>query len=239
MPDAVHLHYAPSPDDVIFAGELEEMAATHPRYRWHPHYTRDAGGASRHFTPRQLEQVCPDWRTREVWACGPPALLAALETFWDAAGLCSRLHLERFVAPLAPPADAAGGMASFALSQTRVTADGATPPLLVAERVGSARPRLPHGHCYSCDVMLQSGCVRDLRGASTRPVSGCRLRLRRGRRRRAGAVMRPTAEEHAMNAPCPFRSARPRSTRSAARSAPFTTRSRPTSASATRATSAA
>jgi ferredoxin-NADP reductase len=111
-----------------------------------PHYTRDAGGVSRHFTPEQLEQACPDWRAREVWACGPPALLAALATLWDAAGLGARLHVERFVAALTPPADAAGGMASFALSQTRVRADGATPLLLVAERVGSARPRLPHGH---------------------------------------------------------------------------------------------
>jgi len=167
MPDAVHLHYAPSPDDVIFAGELRQMAAAHPRYRWHPHYTRDAGGVSRHFTPRQLEQACPDWRAREVWACGPPALLAALATLWDAAGLGARLHVERFVAALTPPADVAGGMASFALSQTRVRADGATPLLLVAERVG-LRPAhgCRMGICHSCDVMLQSGCVRDLRNGA-------------------------------------------------------------------------
>ena len=43
-----------------------------------------------------LDDLCPDWRERQVWACGPGPMLDATSEHWDAAGLEDRLHLERF-----------------------------------------------------------------------------------------------------------------------------------------------
>ncbi|MEO8604578.1 MAG: ferredoxin reductase [bacterium] len=167
MPDAVHLHYAPHAGAVIFAAELHQFAASYPRYRLRPQYTRQADGPRRHFTPQRLDQSCPDWRTREVWACGPPALLAAVEACWHAAGLGGQLHVERFTAALPPSTDAAGGMVGFALSQQRVAANGRTPLLEVAEAAGLTPAHgCRMGICHTCDVMLRSGCVRDLRNGA-------------------------------------------------------------------------
>lgn len=168
MPDVVHIHYAPHAHDVIFANELERMAAGQAHYRLCPVYTRDPGArraGERHLTPAALEELCPDWREREVWACGPQALLDAVEAHWSAAGLGRRIHLERFHAPRAElPADAAGGRVRFAASGCEVEADGHTPLLRVAEDAGLDPPQgCRMGICHTCDATLISGCVRDLR----------------------------------------------------------------------------
>lgn len=168
MPDVVHIHYAPHAYDVIFGNELKQLAAEQPGYRWRSVYTREAGAARsprRHFTPRQLDELCPDWRTREVWACGPQALLDAIEAHWNAAGFGRRVHLERFRAPLAElPSDAGGGTVRFAASGREVEADSHTPLLRVAEDAGlNPAHGCRMGICHTCDATLISGCVRDLR----------------------------------------------------------------------------
>lgn len=168
LPDAVHLHYAPHAFDVIFGQELKEMAATHPRYRLHLAYTREPGETEsrrRHFTARQLEEVCPDWREREVYACGPQSLLDALQTHWGEAGLERRLHFERFQAALAPlPESVTGGRVRFANADRTVEADGRLPLLRVAEDAGlNPQHGCRMGICHTCPVVLRSGFVRDLR----------------------------------------------------------------------------
>lgn len=168
MPDVVHVHYAPHARDVIFGRELQRLAEAHPRYRLHVVHTRedaDAPAGHRHFTAAQLRVFCPDWRDREVWACGPRPLLDALDANWTAAGLGRRLHVERFHAPLAPlPADASGGTVRFAASGREVVADGRMPILRVAEDAGLNPPHgCRMGICHTCDATLRAGCVRDLR----------------------------------------------------------------------------
>ena len=34
-----------------------------------------------------LDALCPDWRERETWACGPAPMLDAIEEHWEDAGL--------------------------------------------------------------------------------------------------------------------------------------------------------
>lgn len=171
MPDVVHIHYAPHAYDVIFGSELEQLVAREPGYRLRSVYTREADterSPRRHFTARQLDELCPDWRTREVWACGPQALLDAVEAHWNAAGFGRRVHLERFRAPLAElPGDAAGGTVRFAASHRAVEADGRTPLLRVAENAGlNPAHGCRMGICHTCDTTLISGCVRDLRSGA-------------------------------------------------------------------------
>jgi stearoyl-CoA 9-desaturase NADPH oxidoreductase len=168
LPSIVHLHYAPHPYDVIFGGELDRLASDHQRYRLHRIFTRDLGesqSGTRRFTARQLAELCPDWRERDAYACGPQGLLAALERHWDEAGLRRRLHIERFHAPWAePPASIAGGVVRFARSDVGVETNGRTNLLRIAEDAGLNPPHgCRMGICHSCDTRLVSGCVRDLR----------------------------------------------------------------------------
>lgn len=163
LPDVVHVHYAPHAWDVVFGAELDELAERHPRYRLHRVFTRE--GSDRHFGARQLDDLCPDWRERDAFACGPQGLLAALERHWADAGLSRRLHMERFHAPWADlNADVTGGVVRFGRSDVAVASDGRMSLLRVAEDAGLNPPHgCRMGICHSCDARLVAGCVRDLR----------------------------------------------------------------------------
>ncbi|MEO6469948.1 MAG: ferredoxin reductase [Acidimicrobiia bacterium] len=170
MPDAVHLHYAPHRHDVIFGAELEALAATHHRYRHRPVFTRADDGIpneAHHFSATQLGELCPDWDERDVWACGPQSMLAAIERHFAAAGRSRFLHIERFRAAVTDvPADAAGGRVVFRTAGTGVVtdADATTPLLRVAEDAGlNPAHGCRMGICHTCDVPLVAGRVRDLR----------------------------------------------------------------------------
>lgn len=170
MPDVVHIHYAPHRYDVIFGAELEKLAGSQHRYRYEPVLTRDDGDApstSNHLSAAQLDELCPDWKTREVWACGPQSLLAAVEEHFNSAGRGRALHIERFRAALADvPADAAGGRVRFVTAGNSVAAeaDATTPLLRVAEDAGlNPEHGCRMGICHTCDVPLVAGRVRDLR----------------------------------------------------------------------------
>ena len=168
LPDSVHIHYAPHEFDVIFGHELKQMVADHKRYKLQLMLTREIGSeksSGRHFSAQQLDALCPDWREREVYACGPQSLLGALEQHWQQAGLSRHLHVERFRAAYAEaPADAVGGTVRFAKSSRDVQADHLTPLLRVAEDAGMNPPHgCRMGICHTCNTKLLSGCVRDLR----------------------------------------------------------------------------
>ena len=168
LPDTVHVHYAPHAHDVIFGRELRELARKHPRYRLQLVFTREPGEhgpGGRHFSASQLEVLAPDWRTREAWACGPQALLDAVEGHFAAAGRARHLHTERFRAPLAKAdPQARGGQVSFTAAGKTVAADAATPLLRVAEDAGlNPRHGCRMGICHTCPRKLLAGQVRDLR----------------------------------------------------------------------------
>lgn len=165
--DVVHLHSAPTPDDVMFADELRTLERAHPGYRLTVRATRSDG---RLDLTRLAEDVA-DWQDRQAWACGPEGLLADAEKAWEAAGIADRLHLERFAAVRG--ASAAGGAVTFARSGITRTADAATTLLDAGEQAGV---RIPFGCrmgiCHTCVVSLLDGRVVDLRsGAEHEPGS--------------------------------------------------------------------
>ena len=102
MPDVAHVHYSPRPFDVIFGAELAELASRFPRYRFTLVSTR-TGAKDPRFSRGQLDALVPDWRAREAWACGPAAMLDAIEGAFAREGRAEKLHVERFRARLAPP----------------------------------------------------------------------------------------------------------------------------------------
>jgi ferredoxin-NADP reductase len=182
LPNAVHVHYAPHEYDVIFGAELDELRSRHPRYRLHRVFTRELGDGQpgdRHFSARQLDHLCPDWRERDAFACGPQGLLAALARHWADAGLSRRLHIERFHAPWAElPAGITGGVVRFARSDAAVESDGRMNLLRVAEDAGLNPPHgCRMGICHSCDARLVSGCVRDLRSGALVSEPGATVQI--------------------------------------------------------------
>jgi ferredoxin-NADP reductase len=169
MPDIVHVHYARTDDDVIFGAELRDLAARHPAYRIRIVLTAND---RRRFCREQLDELAPDWGTRETWACGPASLL-------DAATFTNALHVERFSAVLAPAAaNASGGHVRFRSSRVSAISDGRTPLLRIAEDAGVAAPHgCRMGICHTCDATLTSGCVRDLRTGQRIDEPGARIQI--------------------------------------------------------------
>jgi stearoyl-CoA 9-desaturase NADPH oxidoreductase len=164
--DVIHLHSAPTADDVMFGAELDELARDHAGYRLRLRTTRSQG----RLDLARLDTEVPDWRDRQTWACGPESMLNAAERAWSAAGVQDRLHLERFAVSRAAPAGA-GGTVTFAKSGKSTNADAATSLMDAGERMGVQMPfGCRMGICQSCVVGLVEGHVRDLRtGAEHEP----------------------------------------------------------------------
>ena len=162
--DVVHLHSAPTADDVMFGAELEQLAVDHPGYRLQLRATRNQG----RLDLSRLDDEVPDWRQRQTWACGPEAMLNSAERVWSAAGIKTRLHLERFAVSKAAPAGA-GGTVTFAKSGKSVAVDAATSLMDAGEQQGVQMPfGCRMGICQSCVVTLTEGHVRDLRTGQER-----------------------------------------------------------------------
>lgn len=155
--DVVVVHSAPTRDDVIFGAQLRDWAAA-GRLRLVERYTATEGI----LVPAQLDELVPDWREREAWACGPIGLLDAMEAHWADAGLGEHLRTERFRTSLV--AEGEGGTITFVQQGTVVEADGATPILDAGEGAGVLMPSgCRMGICFGCVVPLKQGVVRDLR----------------------------------------------------------------------------
>ena len=159
MPDVVLAYSAVSEDDMLFAAELRELAANEKNLRLYERFT-DADGI---LTPDQLDDVCPDWRERETWACGPAPMLDAAIEHYEKHDRDDHLHIERFSLAL-DSGDAAGGTVTFGVGGKSVEVDGATTLLEAGEEAGiNMLFGCRMGICHTCDVPLVSGRIRDLR----------------------------------------------------------------------------
>jgi ferredoxin-NADP reductase len=157
LKDVTVVHSAPTEDDVIFRDELRAWAAE-GRLRLIERHTDTDGIVG----PDALDELVPDWRFRETWACGPTGMLDAFEASWAEAGISERLHTERFRPVVI--AEGEGGTVTFAGQNITVDADGATPILDAGEHAGVLMPSgCRMGICFGCVVPLKEGAVRDLR----------------------------------------------------------------------------
>ena len=168
MPDVFLAHSAPDADSLIFSDELDELSSRYPDLTVHKQYTREAG----HLDPARIEELCSDWREREVWVCGPNEMLDEAERVWEEAGLSDNLHLERFSVDLAG-GEAEGGTVTFSVSETSIESDGATTLLEAGEQAGLQLPfGCRMGICHTCVVPLREGVVRDLRDGTEHTADG-------------------------------------------------------------------
>ncbi|MDX3385899.1 ferredoxin reductase [Streptomyces niveiscabiei] len=156
--DAVMVHSAPRPHDVIFRRELHGLVAQ-KRLRLTEVHTDTDG----RLDLARLDELVPDWTERETWACGPAGLLDAAEKQWAEHGVRERLHIERFRPSIVVTGDG-GGEVTFSTTGKTVDADGATPLLDVGEEAGVLMPSgCRMGICFGCVTPLKAGAVRDLR----------------------------------------------------------------------------
>ena len=150
-PDAVLVHSAPTPGELIFSDELRAV----PGLRLTLRHTATEG----RLDLADLDTLCPDWREREAYVCGPAGLLDAAEEHWGESR--TRLHLERFT----PPVRSAGGEGGTVTYGDREVEVGPGASLLEAgEDAGVLLPSgCRMGICFSCILPLRDGQVRDLR----------------------------------------------------------------------------
>jgi ferredoxin-NADP reductase len=172
--DVVLIHSARTPEDSIFQGELSELADQFPNFQVTHWYTGERGRLDFSSTAR-LDELCPDWRQRAAYACGPEGFLDDAEALWSAEAAAHKkagpfaadeinLIIERFNTSLVGGAGHDGGLVTFEASDREVEADGNTPLLDVGEDAGVLMPSgCRMGICHSCLTPLRAGHVRDLR----------------------------------------------------------------------------
>ena len=159
MSDVVMHYSSPTADRMIFRDELVGLEEKHAGLTFIQQHT-DTDGM---LDLAGLDGICPDWRERETWACGPAPLLDAISEHYDAAGLDDRLHVERFSLELGGEGGESGTL-TFGNSGKRVEVDGATTILEAGEEAGIGMPYgCRMGICHTCTVTLVSGTIRDLR----------------------------------------------------------------------------
>jgi stearoyl-CoA 9-desaturase NADPH oxidoreductase len=174
MPDVVMHYSSPTADRMIFRDELDRLESTHAGLTVQRLHT-DVDGM---LDLADLERICPDWRERETYACGPGPMLDAICEHYEEHDVADRLHLERFSLELGAEGGE-GGTITFRTSGKSIEADGATTVLEAGEQAGVGMPfGCRMGICHTCTLTLLSGTVRDLRngdeyGSPNEPVQTC------------------------------------------------------------------
>lgn len=175
--DAVFLHSARSPNDLIFERELAWMESQAPSLRVrmiceHDTPWRRWPGAMGRIDAGLLMREVPDLLTRRWFVCGPEGYRQAVRALATQAGLdMERFHEESFdFGELVPQEaddseqDAVSGGVRYAVSFTRSRREIAcaddTPVLTAARAAGMRLPAsCARGMCGTCKCRLVSGTV--------------------------------------------------------------------------------
>ena len=183
--DIVFVHSARTPDDIIFARELDLIASNHQHFRTSFVCERvgprtNWPGVTGFLTLPLLRLIAPDFMEREIFTCGPAPYMKAVRDLLDEAGFDrAHYHEESFSFDSLSPAEqaaasegegtaldagAAEGAAKFSVSFTKMRRDiecGAHEHVLdAAKRAGVRLPAsCTQGMCGTCKVKLVSGQV--------------------------------------------------------------------------------
>jgi glycine betaine catabolism B len=181
--DIVFVHSARTPDDIIFARELDLIAASQSNFRTSFVCERVGArtnwpGVTGFLTLPLLKLIAPDFMEREIFTCGPAPYMKAVRDLLDEAGFERKhYHEESFSfetlieaapepsAETTPAAfDAAPLTATFAVSFTRSNREiVCSTDQHVLDAARQAGVRLPasctQGMCGTCKVKLVSGQV--------------------------------------------------------------------------------
>jgi len=147
---------------VIFGAQLRDIDRRNRGFRLHEQLTGESG----RITPTDLDRLCPDWRERETFLSGPPAMLAAMTAHWkEQIGDSDRLHVEHFQPYLGEEEgqQGDGGTIRFCTSDVNAESDGSKPILVAGEDAGATLPfGCRMGICHTCTRRKTSGAVKNL-----------------------------------------------------------------------------
>ncbi|MGW4534210.1 ferredoxin reductase [Nocardia sp. NPDC004340] len=156
------LHYNRSPEFVPHREELEAIAMQHGNVRVEFRYPETQRHAN--FGYDELEALAPWFPTAQTYLCGPPGLMNAVRTVYEAEQLGPRLHSEEFTLTTAvvDPSDAEG---KVTFSGSGVVAENTGETLLEQAEAAGLNPEYGcrMGICFSCTAVKRSGCTRNLR----------------------------------------------------------------------------
>lgn len=182
--DILFVHSARTPDDIIFARELDLIASNHTNFRTSFVVERVGArtnwpGVTGFLTLPLLKLIAPDFMEREIFTCGPAPYMKAVRDLLDEAGFDRKqYHEESFsfetlaqtasdevLAELVPPVE--GGDAatkqytvSFAKSNREISCGSEQHVLDAARQSGVRLPAsCTQGMCGTCKVKLVSGQV--------------------------------------------------------------------------------
>jgi ferredoxin-NADP reductase len=159
MTDVRVVYSSPTEERMIFREAIAALAEKHDGLDVTFRFTDDEGM----FSLDELDTVCPDWRERETWACGPGPMLDAAEEHFGTHDVEDHLHLERFTLELGDNTGE-GGTVSFQNSGKSAEVDGSTTILEAGEEAGIGMPYgCRMGICHTCTLTLVSGSVTDVR----------------------------------------------------------------------------
>ncbi|HNP55555.1 MAG TPA: ferredoxin reductase [Gordonia sp. (in: high G+C Gram-positive bacteria)] len=157
MPDVVHLHSAKTADDAIFGPDLTALAESEANYNYVLRETSVDG----RIEPSALDELCPDWRDRQAYACGPGEMLDAFRE--HALSVGHDVNVESFE-HMVRAASGQGGTITFQRSGQTATCG---PDEVILDAGEAADLNLPYGCrigiCHTCVGRLVHGEVRDLR----------------------------------------------------------------------------
>lgn len=160
--DVVVVHSSRTPDETLFLDELKRMNDEHHSLTLVHRFTAHEGRLDL-ATTHELDELCPDWRSRKTFVCGPQAMLDDAEKLWHTEELPHELTVERFMPTLFADPNARGGLVTFEKSDKEATAEGNTSLLEVGEDAGVLLPSgCRMGICRTCLTPLVSGTVRNL-----------------------------------------------------------------------------
>jgi len=169
--DVVLIHTAHAREESLFFEELLELADQFPSLRLVHRFTSESGRLDLSSPAGDLDGLCPDWRDRAAYACGPEEFVDAAERLWAAARPtwpghdgAPALTIERFSVTRLGGDGTGGGLVTFEASDREIEADGETSLLDLGEDAGILMPSgCRMGICHSCLTPLRAGQVRDLR----------------------------------------------------------------------------
>lgn len=169
--DITFLHYAQSPDDIIFRDEISTLALAHPGIRTCFSVERSTGSKQAtsiekgRISQKQLVKLIPDVLDREIYLCGPQPFMKATMDILNAIEFNpSQLHFENFTADLSA-AVSLGYSADLTFSSIEKTIPSTSSKTILEEaEAAGLQPEAAcrMGICKTCRCKKQSGTTVNL-----------------------------------------------------------------------------
>ena len=167
LPQVAFLHYARTPEELIFAAELAELADAFVNLDVCVVHTggdapTNPRGLHGHFGQHHVDALAIDVSRARTFVCGPAPLADAVTAWIDDAARCTVEHFRPPTADTADGADGPDGTLRLAASGIELDSDGRS----ILEQAEDAGLAPEHG----CRMGICHTCVRDLTAGSVRDV---------------------------------------------------------------------